>query len=90
MLMTEKRRPSRQPDRIWPASEYTLLEDAYTTEEGVTYSKGETFALRQREATRLGNAGVIAPPAACRPSGPGSKRDEYLYRMWELAGEWED
>jgi hypothetical protein len=46
--MTEKRQPSRQPDRIWPAGEYTLLEDAYTTEEGVTYAKGETFALRQR------------------------------------------
>jgi hypothetical protein len=22
--------------------------------------------------------------------GQGSKRDEYLYRMWKLAGEWED
>jgi hypothetical protein len=94
--MTEKRRPSRQPDRIWPAGEYTLLEDAYTTEEGVTYAKGETFALRQREATRLGNAGVIASPGGMEAvrarveTGRGSMRDEYLYRMWELAGEWED
>jgi hypothetical protein len=23
-------------------------------------------------------------------TGRGSMRDEYLYRMWELAGEWED
>ena len=26
--MTEKRRPSRQPDRIWPAGEYTLVVEA--------------------------------------------------------------
>jgi hypothetical protein len=94
--MTEEWRPPGQPDRIWPAGEYTLLVDSHTIEEGVTYSKGDTLALRGREATRLGNAGSIASTGGMQAvrarveGGQGSKRDEYLYRMWELAGEWED
>jgi hypothetical protein len=93
--MTEGWRPTGQPDRIWPAGEYTLLADRHTTEEGVTYSKGDTLALREREATRLGNAGAIASPEGMQAvrarveSGRGSRRDQYLYRMWELAGEWD-
>jgi hypothetical protein len=93
--MTEGWRQSGQPDRIWPAGEYTLLTDSHTTQEGVTYSKGETLTLRDREATRLGNAGSIASPGGMQAvrarveSGRGSRRDEYLYRMWELAGEWD-
>ena len=51
------------------------------------YSKGESLALSEREATRSGNAGAVAPPApqsthAVRvrtESGRGTKRDEYLY-----------
>jgi hypothetical protein len=52
--------------------------------------------LDERQATRLGNAGTIASPGGMQAvrarveSGQGSRRDEYLYRMWELAGEWED
>jgi hypothetical protein len=93
--MTEGWRQSGQPDRIWSAGEYTLLTDSHTTQEGVTYSKGETLTLRDREATRLGNAGSIASPGGMQAvrarveSGRGSRRDEYLYRMWELAGEWD-
>ena len=61
--MTEGRWSSGQPARIWSAGEYTLLADSHTiTEEGVTYSKGDTFFLREKEATRLGNAGAIASP----------------------------
>jgi hypothetical protein len=52
--------------------------------------------LHEREATRLGNAGAIAIPNGMQAvrarveCGRGSRRDEYLYQMWELAGEWED
>jgi len=59
-----------------------------------TGSKGDTFALGQREATRLGNAGVIAAPdgmyavRARVESGRGTMRDEYLCQMWELTGAW--
>jgi hypothetical protein len=93
--VTERRWSPGEPDRIWPAGVYTLLADSHTTEEGVTYSKGDTFALDERRATRLGNAGTIASPGGVQAvkarveSGRGSRRDEYLYRMWELAGEWE-
>jgi hypothetical protein len=94
--MTEGRWSPGQPARIWPAGEYTLLEDSYTTtKEGVTYSKGDTLSLREREATRLGNAGAIASPDGMQAvrarveGGQGSRRDQYLYRMWELAGEWD-
>ena len=65
-------------------------------EEEITYSKGATITLDERQATRLGNAGTIASPGGMQAvkarveSGRGSRRDEYLYRMWELAGEWED
>jgi hypothetical protein len=93
--MTEGWWSSGQRGRIWPAGEYTLLADSYSTEEGVEYSKGDTLALREREATRLGNAGSIASPEGMQAvkarveGGRGSRRDRYLYRMWELAGEWD-
>jgi hypothetical protein len=93
--MTERRWSPGEPRRIWAAGEYTLLADSHTTEEGITYSKGEILTLHEREATRLGNAGTIAAPGGVQAvkarveSGRGSRRDEYLYRMWELAGEWE-
>jgi hypothetical protein len=94
--MTEGRWSPGEPDRIWPAGTYTLLTDSHTTEEGITYSKGDTIVLDERQATRLGNVGTIAPPGGVQAvkarveSGGGSRRDQYLYRMWELAGEWED
>ena len=94
--MTEGRSLPGEPSRIWAAGEYTLLADSHTTEEGIMYSKGATITLDERQATRLGNAGTIASPGGMRAvrarveSGQGSRRDEYLYRMWELAGEWED
>ena len=62
----------------------------------MTYSKGESLALSEREATRLGNAGAIAPPhsthavRARTESGRGTKRDEYLYEMWTLTGALQD
>lgn len=82
--------------KFWIAGEYTLLVDSYTAEDGVTYSKGDTLTLGQWEATKLGNTGAIAFPSsmyavrARAESGRGTKRDEYLYRMWNLAGAWED
>jgi hypothetical protein len=94
--MTKRRWLPGEPRRIWPAGEYTLLADSYTTKEGATYSKGDALSLDEREATRLGNAGTVASPDGMQAvrvrveSGRGSRRDEYLYRMWELAGEWED
>ncbi len=84
-----------QTAKIWLAGEYTLLADSHTTSEGVTYSKGDTLNLDERQATRLGNAGTIAFPGGMQAvrarveGGQGSTRDEYLYRMWELAGYWE-
>jgi hypothetical protein len=81
--------------RFWSAGEYTLLADSFTTEEGVTYSKGDTVRLAEREATRLGNAGAIALPGgkeAVRARvevGRCSRRDRYLCEVWGLAGEWE-
>ena len=93
--MTEGRSLPGEPRRMWAAGEYTLLADSHTTEEGITYSKGATIPLDERQATRLGNAGTIASPGGMQAvrarveSGQGSRRDEYLYRMWELAGEWE-
>jgi hypothetical protein len=67
-----------------------------TAFEGITYSMVATLTLDERQATRLGNAGTIASPGGMQAvrarveSGGGSRRDEYLYRMWELSGEWED
>jgi hypothetical protein len=61
----------------------------------VTYSKGDTVGLGEREATRLGNAGSIALPngkeavRARVEGGRCSRRDRYLCEMWELVGEWE-
>jgi hypothetical protein len=94
--MTEGRALPGEPSRIWAAGEYTLLADSHTTEGGITYSKGAIITLGERQATRLGNAGTIASPGGMQAvrarveSGQGSRRDKYLYRMWELAGEWED
>jgi hypothetical protein len=82
--------------RFWLAGEYTLLADSFITEEGVKYTKGETVRLDDQQATRLGNAGSIASLDGMQAvrarveGGQGSRRDRYLYRMWELAGEWED
>jgi hypothetical protein len=85
------------PRKLWPAGEYTLLADSHTTKEGVKYSKGDTLDLDDRQATRLGNAGTIASPSgmqAVRARVEGgrdsTRRDEYLYRMWELSGAWEE
>jgi hypothetical protein len=94
-MATQPRR-SWQLKRLWPAGEYTLLVGSYTAEDRLTYSKGDTLALNQWEATRLGNEGAVAPPSgmhavrARTESGRGTVRDEYLYRMWELAGAWEE
>ena len=94
-MVAERSMPWQMP-KIWLAGEYTLLVDSHTTKEGVTYSKGDTLSLDERRATRLGNAGTIAAPGGVQAvkarveSGGGSRRDEYLYRMWELVGEWED
>ena len=93
--MAAQLRRSWELKRLWPAGEYTLLADSYAAEDGVTYSKGDTLALNQWEATRLGNEKAIASPTSMHAvrarteSGKGTVRDEYLYRMWELAGAWE-
>lgn len=85
------RRPGER-QKLWSAGEYTLLADSHITEDRLTYSRGDTFVLDEGAATRLGNAGAITPPGGMHAvrarveSGKGSKRDEYLYRMWELAG----
>ena len=94
-LMGTERSMPWQTAKIWLAGEYTLLAGFHTTNEGVTYSKGDTLNLDERQATRLGNAGTIAFPGGMQAvrarveGGQGSTRDEYLYRMWELAGYWE-
>ena len=62
----------------------------------MTYRKGDTLALNQWDATRLGNEGAIALPSgmhavrARTESGRGTVREEYLYQMWELSGAWEE
>jgi hypothetical protein len=94
--MAAQPRKPWEPQKLWPAGEYTLLADSHTTKEGVKYSKGDTLNLDDRQATRLGNAGTIASPSGMQAvrarveGGRGStRRDEYLYQMWELAGYWE-
>jgi hypothetical protein len=96
-LMAAQPRKPWGPQKLWPAGEYTLLADSHTTKEGVKYSKGDTLDLDDRQATRLGNAGTIASPSgmqAVRARVEGgrdsTRRDEYLYRMWELSGAWEE
>jgi hypothetical protein len=95
-LMAAQLRRSWELKRLWPAGEYTLLIDSHTAEDRVAYSKGDTLALSQWEATRLGNEGAIASPSsmyavrARTENGRGTMRDAYLYRMWELAGAWEE
>ena len=85
-----------EPQRIWPRGEYTLLADSHTAEDGLTYAKGESLTLSEREATRLGNAGAIAPPDSMHAvrvrteCGRGTMRDEYLYQMWTLTGALQD
>ena len=94
-MVTERRLPW-EPKKFWHAGEYTLLVDSYTTDDGLAYSKGDTLALSQWEATKLGNAGAIASPGsmyavrARAESGRGTRRDEYLYQMWTLTGAWQD
>ena len=93
--MAARLRRSWERTKLWPSSEYTLLADYYAAENRATYSKGDTLTLSQWEATRLGNEGAIASPTSMHAvrarteSGKGTVRDEYLYRMWELAGAWE-
>jgi hypothetical protein len=95
LMATELRMPWERK-KLWPAGAYTLLADSYTTQDRVTYSKGDTLVLNEVDATRLGNTGAIASPDSMRAvgaraeSGQGTKRDEYLYQMWKLAGVWED
>jgi hypothetical protein len=95
LMAAQLRRPWERK-RLWPAGDYTLLVDSYTAEDRVTYSRGDALALNQWEATRLGDEGAIASPSsmysvrARTESGRGSVRDEYLYRMWELTGAWEE
>ena len=48
-LMVGARPRPWEPQRIWPRGEYTLLADSHTAEDGLTYSKGETIALSERE-----------------------------------------
>jgi hypothetical protein len=94
-MAAQPRKPWER-QKLWPAGEYTLLVDSYIAEDGVRCSKGDTLALNQWEATRLWNEGAIASPSsmyavrARTESGKGTVRDEYLYRMWELAGAWEE
>ena len=94
--MAAKRRMPWETTKFWPAGEYTLLADSLTTYDRVTYSRSDTLALHEREATWLGNAGAIAFPdsmhavRARAESGKGTKQDEYLCRMWELSGAWGD
>ncbi len=94
--MATRRRMPWELKKIWPAGEYTLLADSHTAEHGAKYSKGETIGLSEREATRLGNAGVIASPGSMRAvraraeGGRGTMRDEYLCQIWELTGVWEE
>jgi hypothetical protein len=95
-LMAARLSRSWERTKLWTSGEYTVLADYYTAENRVTYSKGDTLALSQWEATRLGNEGAIASPTSMHAvrarteSGRGTVRDEYLYRMWELAGAWEE
>lgn len=94
-MATERRRPW-ELTKFWPAGEYTVIADSYVAGDELTYSKGETIALSEREATWLGSAGTIASPTsmyavrARAESGRGTVRDEYLCQMWELTGVWEE
>ena len=69
--MTIGQRRSWERRKLWPAGEYTLLADSHTTEDGVEYFKGDTLTLGEREATRLGYAGVSPTRPACAPWGLG-------------------
>ncbi len=94
--MATKRRMPWEMKRLWPAGEYTLLADSHTAEDGLTYLKADILVLSEREATRLGNAGIIASPngmyavKARVESGRGTVRDEYLYGLWDLTEAWQD
>jgi hypothetical protein len=94
-LMAAERSMPWEKTRFWLAGDYTLLTDSHTTKEGVTHSKGDTLALDERQATRLGNAGSIASPEGKQAvrarveGGRGSRRDKYLCQLWELAREWD-
>ena len=93
--MAAERSMPWEKTKFWPAGDYTLVAVTHTTEEGLTHSKGDTLSLDERQATRLGNTGSIASPGGMQAvrtrveSGQGSRRDEYLCQMWELAGEWD-
>jgi hypothetical protein len=94
-MATERRMPW-ELTRLWLAGEYTVLVDSHTAEDGLTYSKGTVVSLSEREATRLGNAGVIVPPDSMHAvrarveGGLGTVRDEYLCEIWELTGAWRE
>jgi hypothetical protein len=51
-LMAMGQRRPRGQKKQWPAGEYTLLTDSQTAEDGVMYSKGDTFVQGEREAMR--------------------------------------
>jgi hypothetical protein len=94
--MVTKGRMPWELRKLWHAGEYTLLADTHTAEDGLTYSKGDILVLGERAATRLGNAGAVAPPDGMHAvkarveAGRGTLRDNYLYQMWELSGAWEE
>ena len=62
-LMAAQLRRSWELKKLWLAGEYTLLIDSYTAEDRVAYSKGETLALNQWEAARLGRPRLPRLPA---------------------------
>jgi hypothetical protein len=94
--MVAERSMPWEKTKFWPAGNYTLVAVTHTTEEGLTYSKGDTLSLDEREATRLGDAGTIATADGMQAvrarveGGRCSRRDRYLCQLWELAGEWDD
>jgi hypothetical protein len=61
LMVGVPRRPW-EPQKLWPAGEYTLHADSHITEDRLTYSRGDTFVLDERAATQLGNAGAITLP----------------------------
>jgi hypothetical protein len=60
LIAMGQRRP-REQKKLWPTGEYTLLADSHTAEDGVTYSKGDTLVLGEKEATCLGDTEAIVP-----------------------------
>jgi hypothetical protein len=62
-----QRHPLDFGGKAWPAGEYVLLVERYTPpglEGGAEMVRGDDVVLEEDEATRLGNAGAIAPVAS--------------------------